>query len=228
MIMMETLKNLLAGNTKVKTTEQAEKEIAKLDIQEAELQSQLSQAQGEHSKVSNALEIISASLIIDENDKQALATKKKAEAKLEELAKQMAELSPKIAEVSSKKQQAIQELCRSRGEVARKHNQKAYRDMAIASRFNRAFGIEEYNRQLYTHYDQHIDLGVEYGLGAINQLDPYSEDWKFIVKLGQEDTAEGNRQADVIAKELAEAIKGVFERHNVELQEQSLINLSRI
>ncbi|PNS33930.1 hypothetical protein C1640_05505 [Bacillus sp. AKBS9] len=228
MIMMEALKNLLAGNTKVKTTEQAEKEIAKLDTQEAELQSQLSQARGEHSKVANALEIISASLIIDEKDKRALATKKKAEAKLEELAKQMAGLSPKIAEVSSKKQQAIQELYRSRGEVARKHNQKASRDMVIASRFNRAFGIEENNRQLHTHYNEQIDLGVEYGLGAINQLDPNSEDWKFIVKLCQEDTAEGNRQADVIAKDLGEAIKSVFEKHDVALQERSLIKLSRI
>jgi hypothetical protein len=100
--------------------------------------------------------------------------------------------------------------------------------MVIASRFNRAFGIEENNRQLHTHYDQHIDLGVEYGLGAIDQLDPNSEDWKFIVKLGQEDMDEGNGQADVIAKELEEAIKSAFEKHDVTLQERSLIKLSRI
>ncbi|EJQ14088.1 hypothetical protein CN941_30185 [Bacillus cereus] len=228
MIMMEALKNILAGNTKVKTTEQAEKEIAKLDTQEAELQSQLSQAQGEHSKVSNALEIISASLIIDEKDKQALATKKKAEAKLEELAKQMAGLSPKIAEVSSKKQHAVQELYRSRGEVGRKHNQKAYRDMVITSRFNRAFNIESDPHKLNAIIPKGIDLAVEYGLGEIKDLNPSSEDWKFIVKLGKEDMEEGNSQADVIAKELAKAIKGVFEKHNVELQKQSLINLSRI
>lgn len=226
-MMMETLKNLLVGNTKVKTTEQAEKEIDRLNTQESDLQGQLSQAQSEHSKVSNALEIISASLIIDENDKQALATKKKAEAKLEGLAKQINEVSEKLSEVSSKKQHAVQELYRSRGEVAREHNQKVRRDMVIASRFNRAFGIEDVF-QLNTQHDQSIDLGVEYGLGAIDSLDSNSEDWKFIVQLSNEDTAEGDRQTDVIAKDLEEAIKGVFEKHNVELQEQTLVNLSRI
>ncbi|MES9699862.1 hypothetical protein ABWK42_21965 [Bacillus sp. JJ927] len=225
--MMNSIKNLLAGNTKVKTPEVAQKEIDKLQDQESELQGQLSQAQSEYSKVSNALEIISASLIIDETDKQALATKKKAEAKLDALAKQISEVGEKLAEVSSKKQNAVQELYRSRGDIARKHNQKARRDMVIASRFNRAFNIEDVF-QLQTHHDQCIDLGIEYGLGGISSLDPNSEDWKFIVQLGNEDTAEGDFQAEVIARELEEAIKGVFEKRNIELQEQTLVNLSRI
>ncbi|HDR7632990.1 MULTISPECIES: hypothetical protein [Bacillus] len=225
--MMNSIKNLFAMNTKVKTEEQATKEIDKLQTQENDLQSQLDQATTEHSKVSAALDIISASLIIDENDKQALTTKKKAEVKLEALAKQIETTQVKLSEVAEKKQAAVQELYRSRGEVARKHNQKVRRDMVIASRFNRAFGIEDVF-QLNTQHDQSIDLGVEYGLGAIDSLDSNSEDWKFIVQLSNEDTAEGDRQADVIARDLEEAIKGVFEKHNVELQEQTLVNLSRI
>ncbi|MCQ6565860.1 hypothetical protein ACQVPC_00350 [Bacillus mycoides] len=225
--MMNKIIELVKGNTKVKTTEQAQKEIDKLQAQESELQSQLSQAQSGHSKVSNALEIISASLIIDETDKQVLSTKKKAEAKLEVLAKQISEAGEKLSEVSSKKQAAVQEMYRSRGEVARKQNQKARRDAVIAHRFNQAFGLED-ARRLLTHYDQGIDLGVEYGLGETNQLHPDSEDWKFIVGLNNEDDFEGNQQAEVIARELEEAIKGVFKKRNVELQEQTLVNLSRI
>ncbi|MGI8277446.1 hypothetical protein [Bacillus mycoides] len=225
--MMNSLRNLFAGNTKVKTIEAAQKEIDKLQAQENELQNQLSEAQTGHSKVSAALDIISASLIIDENDKQALATKKKVEAKLEGLAKEIAETGEKLSEVSSKKQAAIRELYRSRGEVARKHNVKARRDDTAAKRFNKAFQLE-YPYGLDTKYEQHLDLGVEYGLGAIDSLDPRSEDWKFIVGLMNEDTAEGDKQAEVIARELEEAIKGVFAKNNIELNEQTLINLSRI
>ncbi|PEV99798.1 hypothetical protein CN425_18695 [Bacillus cereus] len=226
--MMETLKNLLAGNTKVKSPEVAQKEIDKLQAQENDLQSELSQAQSEHSKVRRALEIVEASLIIDETDKQALASQKKAQAKLEALAKQIAEVGEKLSEVSAKKQAAVQEMFRSRGEVARKYNVKVRRDMVIAHRFNRAFGLE-YPFGLETQYDQKgFDLGVEYGLGEISSLDPNSEDWRFVVGLSNEDSAEGDKQAEVIARELEEAIKGVFEKNNIALTEQTLTNLSRI
>lgn len=113
--MMNSIKNLLAGTTKVKTTEQAQKEIDKLQAQENELQSQLSQSQSEQTKVSKALEIVEASLIIDETDKNALASQKKAQAKLEALSKQIAGTGEKLSEISSKKQAAIRELYRSRG-----------------------------------------------------------------------------------------------------------------
>ncbi|WP_257155237.1 hypothetical protein [Bacillus thuringiensis] len=80
--MMNSIKNLLAGTAKVKTEEQANKEVEKLQVQENDLQDKLQEAQQGHSKVSSALDIISASLIIDESDKTALANKKKGEAKL--------------------------------------------------------------------------------------------------------------------------------------------------
>lgn len=104
---------------------------------------------------------------------------------------------------------------------------KARRDDTAVKRFNKAFQLE-YPYGLDTKYEQHLDLGVEYGLGAIDSLDPRSEDWKFIVGLMNEDTAEGDKQAEVIARELEEAIKGVFAKNNIELNEQTLINLSRI
>ncbi|MGH0485306.1 hypothetical protein ACQVPJ_12555 [Bacillus mycoides] len=226
--MMNKIIELVKGNTKVKSEEVAQRDIAKLDAQLQELESQKAQAQSEHAKVSSALEIISASLIIDENDKNALATKKKAETKLEALAKQIAELEPQIAEVSEKKQKAVQESYRSQGEVARKHNQKIERDRHLAGQFNRAFRIEEDVFKLHAITPDGIDLGVAYGLGETSQLNPQGEDWKFIVDMNNEDYAKGRAEAEAIAKEFADSIKAVFEKHGVELNEQSLINLSRI
>ncbi|KAB2395272.1 MULTISPECIES: hypothetical protein [Bacillus cereus group] len=226
--MMNTLKNLLAGNTKVKTEEQANKEVEKLQAQGNDLQGKLQEAQAGHAKVSAALDIITASLIIDETDKLALANKKKGEAKLEALTKEIESTQSKLAEVSSKKQEAVKELYRSRGEKARKYNVEQRRNMVVAGRFNNIFQLED-SLRLVTVYDaKGYDLGIEYGVGATDSLDPRSEDWNFIVDMNNEDAAEADKQAEVISRELEEAILLVFKKHNIELTEQTLINLSRI
>lgn len=226
--MMNTFKNLLAGNTKVKTEEQANKEVEKLQVQENDLQGKLQETQAGHSKVSAALDIISASLIIDETDKVALVNKKKGEAKLEVLTKEIESTQSKLAEVSSKKQEAIKELYRSRGEKSRKYNVEQRRNMVVAGRFNNVFQLEDALR-LVTVYDaKGYDLGIEYGVGATDSLDPRSEDWNFIADMNKEDAAEADKQAEAISRELEEAILSVFKKHNIELTEQTLINLSRI
>ena len=226
--MMNTFKNLLAGNTKVKTEEQANKEVEKLQVQENDLQGKLQEAQAGHAKVSAALDIISASLIIDETDKVALANKKKGEAKLEALTKEIESTQSKLAEISSKKQEAIKELYRSRGEKARKCNVEQRRNMVVAGRFNNVFRLEDALR-LVTVYDaKGYDLGVEYGVGATDSLNPRSEDWDFIADMNNEDAVEADKQAEVISRELEEAILSVFKKHNIELAQQTLVNLSRI
>ncbi|MHA2896084.1 hypothetical protein [Bacillus cereus] len=226
--MMNTFKNLLAGNTKVKTEEQANKEVEKLQVQENDLQGKLQEAQAGHAKVSAALDIISASLIIDETDKVALTNKKKGEAKLEVLTKEIESTQSKLAEVSSKKQEAIKELYRSRGEKSRKYNVEQRRNMVVASRFNRAFQLEDALRLAAVYDAKGYDLGVEYGVGATDSLNPRSEDWNFIADMNKEDAAEADKQAEAISRELEEAILSVFKKHNIELTEQTLINLSRI
>ncbi len=226
--MMNTFKNLLAGNTKVKTEEQANKEVEKLQVQENDLQGKLQEARAGHSKVSAALDIISASLIIDETDKVALANKKKGEAKLEVLTKEIESTQSKLAEVSSKKQEAIKELYRSRGEKSRKYNVEQRRNMVVANRFNRAFQLEDALRLAAVYDAKGYDLGVEYGVGATDSLDPRSEDWNFIADMNKEDAAKADKQAEAISRELEEAILSVFKKHNIELTEQTLINLSRI
>ncbi|MEN3130429.1 hypothetical protein [Bacillus albus] len=226
--MMNTFKNLLAGNTKVKTEEQANKEVEKLQVQENDLQGRLQEAQAGHAKVSAALDIISASLIIDETDKVALANKKKGKTKLEALTKEIESTQSKLAEIRSKKQEAIKELYRSRGEKARKYNVEQRRNMVVANRFNRAFQLEDALRLAAVYDAKGYDLGVEYGVGATDSLDPRSEDWNFIADMNKEDAAEADKQAEAISRELEEAILSVFKKHNIELTEQTLINLSRI
>ncbi|MFZ7934895.1 hypothetical protein ACO1D2_07970 [Bacillus thuringiensis] len=229
-MMMNQLRSLFAMNTKVKTEEQSQKEVEKLQASESDLQSELSVAQSNHSKVSAALDILAASLVIDETDKQALAQEKKGKAKLESLAKEIQSTQVKLSEVAEKKQEAIKELYRSRGELARKANVKSKRDMAVGVFFNRAFGIEQGDaRGLYAEYNQNgIDLGEAYGVGSVGQLDSNSDDWKFIVKMADEDTHEAEQQTKVIRNEIGEAIKAVFEKHDIKLTEQSLRNLSNL
>ena len=100
--------------------------------------------------------------------------------------------------------------------------------MVVAGRFNNVFQLEDALR-LVTVYDaKGYDLGVEYGVGATDSLDPRSEDWNFIADMNKEDAAEADKQAKVISRELEEAILSVFKKHNIELNEQTLINLSRI
>ncbi|PEO31458.1 hypothetical protein CN569_17820 [Bacillus toyonensis] len=228
--MMNTLRGLFAMNTKVKIEEAATKEINKLQASESNLQAQLSSAQSSHSKVSAALNIIEASLVIDETDKQALAQQKKANIKLEGLAKEIESTQVKLQEVSEKKQEAIKELYRSRGELARKANVKNKRDMAVGHFFNKAFGIEQGDaRGLYAEYNQnHDDLGVAYGVGPVDSLDPNSDDWKFIVGMNNEDESLANLQTAEIRKEIGEAIKSVFEKHDIKLSQQSLSNLENL
>ncbi|WP_257143623.1 hypothetical protein [Bacillus toyonensis] len=229
-MMMNTLRGLFAMNTKVKIEEAATKEINKLQASESNLQAQLSSAQSSHSKVSAALNIIEASLVIDETDKQALAQQKKANIKLEGLAKEIESTQVKLQEVSEKKQEAIKELYRSRGELARKANVKNKRDMAVGHFFNKAFGIEQGDaRGLYAEYNQnHDDLGVAYGVGPVDSLDPNSDDWKFIVGMNNEDESLANLQTAEIRKEIGEAIKSVFEKHDIKLSQQSLSNLENL
>ena len=100
--MMNRLKGIIAGG-KVKQQETAQKELDKVLAQESDLQSQLSKAQSNQSKIQQALTVVEASLVIDENDKQALAQQKKARGKLEELAKEIESTQVKLVEVAEKR-----------------------------------------------------------------------------------------------------------------------------
>ncbi|MGQ4669665.1 hypothetical protein ACUIJ5_05195 [Bacillus toyonensis] len=116
------------------------------------------------------------------------------------------------------------------GELARKANVKNKRDMAVGHFFNKAFGIEQGDaRGLYAEYNQnHDDLGVAYGVGPVDSLDPNSDDWKFIVGMNNEDESLANLQTAEIRKEIGEAIKSVFEKHDIKLSQQSLSNLENL
>ncbi|KXY35062.1 hypothetical protein AT268_35200 [Bacillus cereus] len=232
--MMNTFKNLLAGG-KVKQQETAQKDLDKVLTQESDLQSQLSKAQSNQSKIKQALTVVEASLVIDENDKVALAQQKKAQDKLEELSKEIESTQEKLVEVAEKKQLAIRETFRSRGDLARKHNVKARLSVVAPARINKALGIEEDVFKFKSVPVESKDLATEYGFVDTQSLQPVSarekdqnEDFKMIVQMNNEDHKQANEQANAIAREIEEAIKDVFKKNGIELSQQTLINLSRI
>ncbi|HFK1409670.1 hypothetical protein ABE47_21040 [Bacillus thuringiensis] len=225
--MMNTLRGLLTGG-KVKQQETAQKELEKVQAQESDLQGQLAQAQSNQAKIQQALTVVEASLVIDENDKQALAQQKKAQSKLDDLTKEIAATQEKLVGVAEKKKEAIRETFRSRGDLARKHNVKVRRDSIATIQFNKLFGLELGDvLGIYTPNKEGINLGEAYGVGDTDSLDPHSEDWKDIVAMNNEDEKQAYEQAEAIKKELQEAIKAVFEKHDIELTPQSVINLNR-
>ncbi|PDZ88906.1 hypothetical protein [Bacillus thuringiensis] len=232
--MMNRLKGIIVGG-KVKQQETAQKDLDKVLAQESDLQSQLSKAQSNQSKIQQALTVVEASLVIDENDKVALAQQKKAQGKLEELAKEIESTQEKLVEVAEKKQLAIRETLRSRGDLARKHNVKAHLSVIAPARINKALGIEEDVFRFKSVPVESKDLATEYGFVDTQSLQPVSsreedqnEDFKTIVQMNNEDHKQANEQADAIAREIEEAIKNVFEKNGIELSQQTLINLSRI
>ncbi|MDA1771437.1 hypothetical protein PDJ95_08540 [Bacillus cereus] len=225
--MMNTLKGLLTGG-KVKTQESAQKELEKVQAQESDLQNKLAQAQSNQAKIQQALTVVEASLVIDESDKAALAQQKKATSKLEDLANEIASTQETLVEVAEKKRLAIRETFRSRGDDARKHNVKVKRASVATIQFNKLFGIESGEPQgIYAVHKESIDLGEAYGVGQLNLLDPHSEDWNELVGMVKEDDKLAYEQAEAIKKELQEAIKAVFEKYDIELTPQSVINLNR-
>lgn len=232
--MMNRLKGIIAGG-KVKQQEMAQKELDKVLAQESDLQSQLSKAQSNQSKIQQALTVVEASLVIDENDKAALAQQKKAQGKLEELAKEIESTQGKLVEVAEKKREATREVFRSRGDLARKYNVKAHLSVIAPARINKALGIEEDVFRFKSVPVESKDLATEYGFVDTQSLQPVSsreedqnEDFKTIVQMNNEDHKQASEQADAIAREIEEAIKNVFEKNGIELSQQTLINLSRI
>ncbi|MEH7188220.1 hypothetical protein [Bacillus toyonensis] len=232
--MMNRLKGIIAGG-KVKQQETAQKELDKVVARESDLQGQLSQAQSNQTKIQQALTVVEASLVIDENDKAALAQQKKAQGKLEELAKEIESTQEKLVEVAERKREAIREVFRSRGDLARKHNVKAHLSVIAPARINKALGIEEDVFRFKSVPVESKDLATEYGFVDTQSLQPVSsreedqnEDFKTIVQMNNEDHKQASEQADAIAREIEEAIKNVFEKNGIELSQQTLINLSRI
>ncbi|PHF15618.1 hypothetical protein COF84_19190 [Bacillus wiedmannii] len=232
--MMNRLKGIIAGG-KVKQQETAQKELDKVLAQESDLQSQLSKAQSNQSKIQQALTVVEASLVIDENDKQALAQQKKAQGKLGELAKEIESTQEKLVEVAEKKREATREVFRSRGDLARKQNVKAHLSVIAPARINKALGIEEDVFKFKSVPAESKDLATEYGFVDTQSLQPVSsrgedqtEDFKTIVQMNNEDHKQASEQAEAIAREVEEAIKNVFKNNGIELHHQTLSNLSRI
>ncbi|WP_350019341.1 hypothetical protein [Priestia flexa] len=103
--------------TKVNKTITAGEETLQVQRQElSHLQSQLQDKQTKLSQVSNALNVISASLVIDENDKQALAQKGKAENTIESLKVDIATLEGEIDELNSKISDSEKAVKEAKGE----------------------------------------------------------------------------------------------------------------
>ncbi|WP_377866427.1 hypothetical protein [Bacillus sp. R86525] len=219
--MLNTIKGLLeSGSKKVKTVDAAQKELDKLTVAESELQGKRSGVATQISEVERALGIISANLIIDENDKQALASKDKGTKRVEILRKELSELDSKIVEAQQKKLEANKELFRSQGEEARKKNVEAIKQSKVIGGINDFFGIDSYSSHgMKGVHKQGIDLSEAYGLGDFQQINPVGQ--SFVINANSEDNSRGQEKAKEIVKEAFEAMKAVLDKHGIELHHET-------
>ncbi|WP_439033654.1 hypothetical protein ABEV81_10390 [Bacillus paranthracis] len=226
--MLNTIKGLLEGNNKkAKTVDAAQKELDKLTVAESELQGKRSGVATQISEVERALGIISANLIIDENDKQALVSKDKGTKKLENLQKELSELDSKIAETQQKKLEANKEVYRSQGEEARKNNVEVAKQIRVIGGINNFFGIDSHSpHSVRGVHKQDIDLSEAYGLGDFQRINPV--DQSFVIDANSEDNTKGEKEAKEIVKEVFEAMKNVLDKHSIELTDETVKRIENL
>ncbi|MEH7018103.1 MULTISPECIES: hypothetical protein [Bacillus] len=226
--MLNTIKNLLEGNNKkVKTVENAQKEVDKLTVAENELHDQRSSVARKISEVEQALRIISANLVIDEKDKTALASKEKGTKKLESLQAEVAELDSKIANTREKVLEAKKELFRSQGEEAKKVNIEVTKNQMVIHQINEFFDVDSYSaHSLKGNHQAPQDISQAYGLGDFQQLNPQEQ--SFILGINKEINEKGKEEANKIVKEVFEAINVVLDKHNVELADQTKERIEKL
>lgn len=219
--MLNTIKGLLEGNNKkAKTVDAAQKELDKLTAIESELQGKRLGVATQISEVEQAIRVVSANLIIDENDKQALTTKEKGTKRVESLRKELSELDTRIVEAQQKKLEANKELFRSQGEEARKNNIEATKQVRVIGGINSFFGIDNHSpHSVRGVHKQGIDLSEAYGLGDFQQVN--SVDQSFIINANSEDNFKGQEEAREIVKEAFEAMKAVLDKHGIELHHET-------
>ncbi|PFB96322.1 hypothetical protein CN296_18240 [Bacillus cereus] len=226
--MLNTIKGLLeSGSKKVKTVDAAQKELDKLTAIESELQGKRSGVAAQINEVERALGIISANLIIDENDKHALASKDKGTKKVESLQKEANELDSKIAETQQKKLEANKEVYRSQGEEARKNNVEVTKQTRVIGGINSFFGIDSHSpHSVRGVHKQGIDLSEAYGLGDFQQINPV--DQSFVIEANKEDNAKGQEEAKAIIKEAFETMKAVLNQHGIELRSETVKRIENL
>lgn len=219
--MLNTIKGLLeSGSKKVKTVDAAQKELDKLTATESELQGKRSSVASKISDVEQAIRVVSANLIIDENDKQALTTKEKGTKRVESLQKELSELDSKIAETQQKKLEANKEVYRSQGEEARKNNVEVAKQIRVIGGINNFFGIDSYSSHSVRGANKHgVDLSEAYGLGDFQQINPVGQ--SFVINANSEDNSRGQEKAKEIVKEAFEAMKAVLDKHGIELHHET-------
>ncbi|WP_459501105.1 hypothetical protein [Bacillus sp. C1] len=228
--MLNTIKSLLEGNNKkIKTVEAAQKELDKLETQVSDLQGKRLGVAQQIGEVENAVRIISANLVIDENDKTALASKEKGNRKLKNLQVELSEFDTKIADTQQQVLESKKELFRSQGEEARKNNVEGVKQQNTIDNLIKFFKAEDvYGSCLFRYVRKNhvIDLAQAYGLGDFQQINPV--DQSFVFEANQEDVAKGKEKANEIVKEALEAMKTVLDKHDIELDEETVKRIENL
>lgn len=202
-----------------KALEKAQEELNKVKAEIAEKQKQKQQIQ-------QAMNVISAHLVIDPTDKNATAQKNKAESKIAEIDKEIIKLNEKAQKAQVALTKAQKEHNTSKGELFKQEYIKAM----TAYHFNNELGkmIKAIESKLpnYPHSDW-VDWSRAYGLPVQSYTTPFGkvtfrelpENVPFLREQRQDAEAFSKEKAKEIISKVEKLIEELLEAEGIELKE---------
>ncbi|MEH7508140.1 hypothetical protein V7159_10570 [Priestia megaterium] len=204
-----------AIETSQKDFDKLNNEVETLEATQAELTQQIEQ-------INSAMNVISATLLIDSSDKNALATKTKGEKQIEKFKAELADTQEKLSKANEKRVEAQVDLNQAQGEKARAEalkqatGQKAvYKALKVMEKVEPSDVIQE-----------QINLAQAYGL----QTSPIgvSKEDDFIRSITSEDNPKAEQQSEEVAREALQAMVDVFEKHGIKFADNAIHNFESV
>ncbi|KZR56960.1 hypothetical protein [Pseudobacillus badius] len=201
-----------------KVLEKAQEELNKVQAEVAEKQMQKQQIQ-------QAMNVISAHLVIDPTDKNATAQKNKAESKVAEIDKEIVKLNEKAQKAQVALTKAQKEYSTSKGEVFKQEHTKAM----VAYRFNNELDkmLKAIESKLpnYPHSDW-VEWSRAYGLPVQSYSTPsgsvafreLAENVPFLREQRQDAEAVSGEKAKELISKVEKFIEELLETEGIELK----------
>jgi hypothetical protein len=211
----------LFGGSKAKTTNNASKGLEKATATLGELQKEQQKLTTQKNQLTDAISVISANLVIDENDKTAQKQLEKAQAKIKAIESQLTEVSGKVQEAQEAVTQAQKEVKLSKGEVFKSEYIKDVTRAVTVKGLEKQFSKIKESNDAYKIYNNN-EWGQAYGFQPTDTLNGYKlptpEQERFAVEIGRGATTEAQENAQRITEKVMKAVHEILEAEGVELK----------
>ena len=209
-----------------KTVETTGKALEKAQEELNNIKAEIAEKQKQKQQIQQAMNVISAHLVIDPTDKNATTQKNKAESKIAEIDKEIIKLNEKAQKAQEALTKAQKEHNTSKGELFKQEYTKrmtAYHFKNELEKMNEALEKKLPN---YPHSDW-VDWSRAYGLPVQSYSTPFGkvnfrelpENVPFLREQRQEAEAVSKEKAKEIISKVEQLIEELLEAEGIELKE---------